>query len=1103
MHFLKSRCFKIYFCCVAVMALCAAPALAQLTANPSEVRFTYQTLELPPNPINVVIRNAGVIVPVTNAVIAAQPSGVVGPLFGTAILENGSVNVGIPNPNLLAPLVAVPAREYTGGVLRVTAAGGLVLDVPLSIAINLGTGGSGLIASPTDIQLDTPNNLTTRTQLLTVTSTTGASTFTAEATTQSGVAWLTLDLSSTTTVQKPFSGGLGTVQVLANPAGLGIPSTDTGTIRIRDSLNNETNVQVTLRVGVTQTGLSVAPSSIIFTAPQLNTSPAGQPLQISSSLAGVTFTATPSTFTGGAWLSLSSTSGVLPSTPTVFANTTGLAAGQYSGQIVIQTAGAVTATQTIPVTLTVGTDVGVGGAVTPTSLTFSGQAGGANRPGDQRVAISGIGSFTAAVISSGTTWLSVSPLAGDVPGTVTVSVNPVGLTATTYNGTVRITVGGVAHDIPVSLVLTSAVSVVASPGSVLWLHTQEGVSGSGFLQLLASDNSTGIPITITPSAPWITVTSPSSTLPASIGLTLNTAGLAAGANLGELIVTATGAANSPLTIPVIVHNLTGTGGTGLTITPTSLSFSALPGGTSPPDQILSLGAGVFTPFTASVATSSGGNWLSVIPNQGNAPRILTVSANSAGLTAGTYNGTITITTSSGAQNINVTLTVGAGATLTFSPASLSFDLAQGGTETKAVQVSSIGASIGATVAASTSSGGNWLTVTASQQTTPFQISATVSTAGVPAGTHQGTITVTPSGGSAQTIPVTLVVQAAPTVTASPTSLSFTYRSGDANPAAQQINVSATGSATPLNFTAAAAGGNWLSVSPTSGTTPGAVNVSVTPGNLDVGTYNGTVTVQGTGGATGSTTVNVTLTVTAPLPTVTRVVNAATFLDGPIAPGEIITIGGTDLGPNEIILAQVSGGRLTTSLGGVQVLIGGFAAPMISIASRNQVSAIVPYQVAGLLDTFVQVRYRGVSSNAFRVGVVSTSPGIFAQNSSGSGPGVILNQDGTLNGPGNPAEKGSIVVIFGTGEGVPSNRPESGAIITATTLEGLPRPLLRPAARVDGQPADVVYAGSISGQVAGFLQFNVRLSPTARSGALPIEITVGENSSPSGITVSVR
>ena len=56
-----------------------------------------------------------------------------------------------------------------------------------------------------------------------------------------------------------------------------------------------------------------------------------------------------------------------------------------------------------------------------------------------------------------------------------------------------------------------------------------------------------------------------------------------------------------------------------------------------------------------------------------------------------------------------------------------------------------------------------------------------------------------------------------------------------------------------------------------------------------GPYTGTITVAGTSPATGTTIVNVTLNVTAPLPTITGVTNAASGASGAISPGEIVSI----------------------------------------------------------------------------------------------------------------------------------------------------------------------------------------------------------------------
>jgi hypothetical protein len=245
------------------------------------------------------------------------------------------------------------------------------------------------------------------------------------------------------------------------------------------------------------------------------------------------------------------------------------------------------------------------------------------------------------------------------------------------------------------------------------------------------------------------------------------------------------------------------------------------------------------------------------------------------------------------------------------------------------------------------------------------------------------------------------------ITVTPPSLDLgTYQVGGANPSPGTVNVSGGGQV--LSFTAqVTSGGNWLSVSPTSGTTPttgtAALTVTATPGSLGAGSYSGTVLVSGTGAATGSTIINVTLTVTAPLPSIKGVTNAASYATGAVSPGELVTIFGTNIGPAAAASATTdpSTGKLATTIGGVQVLFNGVAAPMI-YASSTQVSAVVPYEMASVASPGVRIKYAGEASNSYQSTTTTTAPGLFTQNASGSGPGAILNQDNSLNGPGNRA-----------------------------------------------------------------------------------------------------
>ncbi len=449
--------------------------------------------------------------------------------------------------------------------------------------------------------------------------------------------------------------------------------------------------------------------------------------------------------------------------------------------------------------------------------------------------------------------------------------------------------------------------------------------------------------------------------------------------------------------------------------------------------------------------------------------------------------------------------IGAAGSLTLSPFSMAFT-ATAGQSTPGAQTLSVAStgSLGFTATTTTTSGGNWLSVTPNSGTTPANLSISVNQVGL-AGAYFGNVTISSTGAfnSPQSISVALTVTSAPTISISPSPLNFVYQSGGSLPEAQAVTVAAS---SPAAFTAAASGGNWLAVTPNSGTTPANLSISVNPAGLNPGTYNGTITVTGTNGAQGTSIINVTLTVTAPLPTIKSVTNAASYATWAVSPGELVTIFGTNIGQAAAASATTdpATGKLATTIGGVQVLFNGIPAPMI-YASSTQVSAVVPYEMAPVANPSVWIKYLGQTSNAYQLTTTTTAPGLFTQNASGSGPGAILNQDNSVNGPGNQAAKGSIVQVYLTGEGQTSPPSVTGAITTATLPppQVTPVPLLAVGVTVNGQPALYVYAVEAPGLVAGMMQLNVQIPSNAPSGDLPITVSIGGNVSQNGVTVSVR
>ena len=235
----------------------------------------------------------------------------------------------------------------------------------------------------------------------------------------------------------------------------------------------------------------------------------------------------------------------------------------------------------------------------------------------------------------------------------------------------------------------------------------------------------------------------------------------------------------------------------------------------------------------------------------------------------------------------------------------------------------------------------------------------------------------------------------------------------------------------------------------------------------------------------------------PLFTAGGITNAASFQTGSIAPGEIVTIFGSHLGPSQLRTYYLTdGAHLSRSISGTRVLFNGVPGPLI-YTSDGQVSAIVPYALAGLSTATVQLEYNLVKSDPVTVSISATAPGLFEQNAAGAG--AILNQDGSLNTPANPAAPGSTVVLFGTGEGQTSPPGVDGEV--GVTV--FPKPDAPVSVTIGGIDAHVDYAGAAPDEVAGVLQINVDVPLNVASGVVPVVVKIGNATSQTNVIVSVR
>lgn len=238
--------------------------------------------------------------------------------------------------------------------------------------------------------------------------------------------------------------------------------------------------------------------------------------------------------------------------------------------------------------------------------------------------------------------------------------------------------------------------------------------------------------------------------------------------------------------------------------------------------------------------------------------------------------------------------------------------------------------------------------------------------------------------------------------------------------------------------------------------------------------------------------------TPPAPVLTTIINSASGATGPISPGEIISLFGTNMGPTTGV---PFGTTILKSLGEVAVLFGNTPAPLTYVSDK-QINAIVPFGVAPGGTVPVQVQYSGQTSNALTANVQAATPAIFSIDYSGHGPGAILNSDYKQNSVSNPAPIGSVVMVYGTGGG--ATNPASVDATAAPSAEPFARLALPVTATIGGIPAQVSYSGGSPGLVEGLVQFNLVVPQGVVPGSsVPLVLQVGGVNTQSGITIAVR
>ncbi len=843
------------------------PAAFQLTASPAALIFNYTPGGTLPAQQSISISGSGPALAYTASVSGAAWLAAAG-TGGTA-------------PSTLAisvdPTGLAPGSYFASVVVSLAGSGAPPLSVPVELDI----------AAPPLVNLTvTPVALSFAYQLggaipapqtISVAGGGSALPFTASA---SGGGWLTaLPVNGTTP---------GSIGISISPQGLAVGAYTAGVIiAAGGAVNSPQIVTVTLTVSdPAAPQLTASPAVLSFNYSLGDTLPPPQTVSVASdgTSLGDSVSASDST-----WLVVMPPPDGTSGSVGVAVDSTGLAAGTYSGTVSILAPGTGNSPLTVPVSMTISSGL-PNLTAAPTALSFTYQIGGA-APAAKTVSVTSSGAaLNYSASASGSSWLNALPVYATSPGTVSISISPAGLVAGVYSGEVIIASTGAGNGpqiVTVSLIVTdpAASQLTAAPASLTFNYTLGStVPASQTIAL----GSTGAALAYTVSTSvggWLAVTPSGGTTSGSVTVSINPAGLAAGTYTGSVIVTATGAGNSPLVVPVAL-NISSTSTASMTVAPAILTFTYQIGGAIPAAQSVSVtSSSTVLTYTAS---ASGDSWLTALPVYGSTPGAFSASVSPVGLAAGLYSGTVivgAIGATNSPQVIPVYLTVTAATlpTLSASPTAIAFTYQVGGAA-PAAQLLSLGSSSSVLRYTVTASGAAWLAVTPATGFTPGGVGVSVNVTGLAVGTYTGSVTVTAPGASnvPLTIPVTLTITIG-NLTALPPSLSFTWILGSTAPAAQSVAIGTTAGALSYTVTPSA---TWLVGAPTSGSTPGNINVSINTTGLVVGTYSGSLSVAATGAGNTPFSVPVTLTVTPPsLVTSSTSVSFAYTLGG-TAPGSL-------------------------------------------------------------------------------------------------------------------------------------------------------------------------------------------------------------------------
>jgi uncharacterized protein (TIGR03437 family) len=226
------------------------------------------------------------------------------------------------------------------------------------------------------------------------------------------------------------------------------------------------------------------------------------------------------------------------------------------------------------------------------------------------------------------------------------------------------------------------------------------------------------------------------------------------------------------------------------------------------------------------------------------------------------------------------------------------------------------------------------------------------------------------------------------------------------------------------------------------------------------------------------------------PAAASVLNAASLLSGPLAPGSIVSIFGANF---STVNQTASSAPLPTILGDVFVTINGLPAPLL-VANGGQITAQVPFEAQPGTASVV-VSSAGVAGAPVSFPVAPAAPGLYTNGDNTRA--MASNPDATLNSSSNPVSAGGLLTVHLTGQGALNPPVPTG---TAAAAQPLSMPALPVSVTVGGQAAQIIFAGATPGTV-GVFQVDLTV-PSLTPGDYPVIVSVGGTTSNSGL-ISIK